>query len=70
MDGMKSGHLLVLMRDVSWFVCLDEVECRPSEVTARVIMNLCSSFGMVKAFVSEGEIHLGENYADTSDRLG
>ena len=69
MNGMEDGHLLVLMRDASWFAWLDEAGYRPSEVTAGANMNFYLSFGMLRVFLDESEVHLSEDYADISDRL-
>ena len=60
MGGLVDGgfkHVLVLMDDVSRFVWLEEAESCSMEVAARSVLNWCASFGVPKAFTSDGGTH-------------
>ena len=66
----RYGHLLVLMDGDSRFVWLEETSSCCSEVAARVILKLCPSSRMFKAFTRNGRAHLeGNSMATISVRL-
>ena len=47
-------HVLVFMDDVSRFVWLEEAVSCSMEVAARSVLKWCASFGVPKAFTSDG----------------
>ena len=59
--GLVEGghkHVLVLMDDVSRFVCLEKaVSSCSMEVAARSVVKWCASFGVPKEFTSDGGTH-------------
>ena len=60
MGGLIDGgykHVLVLMDDVSRFVWLEEAVSCSMEVAARSALKWCASFGVPKAFTSDGGTH-------------
>ena len=61
--GLVDGgymHVLVLMDDVSRFVWLEEAGSCSMEVAARSVLKWCASFGVPKAFTSDGGTHFTE----------
>ncbi|CAM9711151.1 unnamed protein product [Ascophyllum nodosum] len=59
------------MDDVSRFVWLEEVMSCSMEVTARSVLKWCASFGVPKAFTSDGGTHfIGQVMLMVSSRLG
>ena len=64
-------HVLVLMDDVSRFVWLEEAVSCSMEVAARSVLKWCASFGVPKAFTSDGGTHFtGQVMQMVSSRLG
>ena len=74
MGGLVDGgykHVLVLMDDVSRFVWLEEAVSCSMEVAARSVLKWCASFGVPKAFTSDGGTHFtGQVMQMVSSRLG
>ena len=72
--GLVDGgykHVLVLMDNVSRFVWLEEAVSCSMEVAARSVLKWCASFGMAKAFTSDGETPFtGQVMQMMSSRLG
>ena len=72
--GLVEGgykHVLVLMDDVSRFVWLEAAASCSMEVAARAVLRWCASFGVPKAFTSDGGTHFtGETMKMVSARLG
>ena len=59
--GLVDGgykHVLVLMDDVSRFVCLEEAVSCSIEAAARSVLKWCASFGVPKAFTSDGKTYV------------
>ena len=64
-------HVLVLMEDVSRFVRLEETVSRSLEVATRSVLKWCASFGVPKAFTSDGGTHFTRQVMQmASSRLG
>ncbi|CAN0217617.1 unnamed protein product [Ascophyllum nodosum] len=74
MGGLVDGgykHVLVLMDDVSSFIWLEKAVSCSMEVAARSVLKWCASFGVPKAFTSDGGMHLtGQVMQMVSSRLG
>ena len=74
MGGLVDGgykHVLVLMDDVSRFVWLEEAVSCSMKVAARSVLKWCASFGVPKAFTSDGGTHFtGQVMQMVSSRLG
>ena len=69
--GCCYKHVLVLMDDVSRFVWLEEAVSCSMEVAARSVLKWCASFGVPKAFTSDGGTHFTEQVMQmVSSRLG
>ena len=54
-EGYK--HLLVFVDDVSRFVCLEEGVSCSMEAAAHSVLKWCASFGVPKAFTTDGGTH-------------
>ena len=64
-------HVLALMDDVTRFVWLEEAVSCSMEVSARSVLKWCASFGVPKAFTSDGGTHFtGQVMQMVSSRLG
>ena len=74
MSGLVDGgykHALVLMDDVTRCVWLEEAVPCSMEVAARSVLKWCASFGVPKAFTSDGGTHFtGQVMQMVSSRLG
>ena len=60
MGGLGDGgykNVLLLMDDMSWFFWLEEAVSSSTEVAARSVLKWCASFGVPKAFTSDGGTH-------------
>jgi hypothetical protein len=69
-DG-RYKNVSVLMDDVSQFVWLEEAVSCSMEVAARSVLKWCASFGVPKAFTSDGGTHFtGKGMRMVSSRLG
>ena len=72
--GLVDGgykHVLVLMDDVSRFVWLEEAVSCSMEMAARSVLKSWASFGVPKAFTSDGGTHFtGQVIQMVSSRLG
>ena len=63
--------MLVLMDDLSRFVCLEEAVSCSVQVASRSVLKWCTSFGVPKAFTSDGGTHFtGQVMQMVSSRLG
>ena len=74
MGGLVDGgykHVLILMDGVCRFVWLEEAVSCSMEVAARSVLKWCASFGVPKAFTSDGGTHFtGQVMQMVSSRLG
>ena len=63
--------MLVLMDDVSRFVWLEEAVACSMDVAVRFVLKWCASFGVPRAFTSDGGTHFtGQVVQMVSSRLG
>ena len=64
-------HVLLLTGDMSRFVWLEEAVSCSMEVAVRSVLKWCASFGVPKAFTSDGGMHFtGQVMQMVSSRLG
>ena len=69
--AISNKHVLVLMDDVSRFVWLEETVSCSMELAARSGLKCCASFGVPKAFTSDGGMYFTRQVMQmVSSRLG